>query len=343
MHKLIFLCVVHAKAAKLMSSCKDVRETYDENACCSGTDRTYLSHQFIDASSVLEVVREQNAYAYYPDWGEYWEPVTITRFADGLSESILYQIHDRYVATVPVQQNAYVLSEVSHGVWRTNLSYNTTYESYSGYYVYESIEVHAGADGTLNGGYSLSRFSSCSDEDTDLAYICEANHRNTNGYISTFRKKEEARSFSTICRPPGVLSYVYVNASLSNNKGWRYDFDCTTRTMKAWTTSEASVDDVMHSSALAVHHMNNMENVAFPWIEPTPGELVFAKQHVTASTWPLNVFGVTSGVNAVTYPGFRVVTSTTLEMLGPPTFHSPDGDSVDAYPAQQRGTQYQRP
>ena len=84
-----------------------------------------VPHHFIDASSVLEVIREQNVYAYYPSWGEYWEPVTITRFSDGVSESILYQIYDKHITTIPVQQNAYVLSKVGDGIWRTSLSYNT--------------------------------------------------------------------------------------------------------------------------------------------------------------------------------------------------------------------------
>ena len=325
--------------AKLISSCTDFRQAYNENSCCK-QDHSILSHHFIDASSVLEVIREQNVYAYYPSWGEYWEPVTITRFSDGVSESILYQIYDKHITTIPVQQNAYVLSKVGDGIWRTSLSYNTTYDEYTGFYVYESIEVHAGADGTLNGGYSVSRFSSCSKENTDLAYICEANHRNSNGYISTFRKQEKVQPFSKICSPPAVLSYVHVDASLPMNKGWRYDFNCTTQQMKAWTTSEANVEDVMHSSALAVHHINNLENIEFAWIEPTPGELVFAKQSVIASMWPLNVFGVTSNVNAVTYPGFRVINYTVLEMLGPPTFHSPSGDIIDQYPAQQKGIKY---
>lgn len=152
------------------------------------------------------------------------------------------------------------------------------------------------------------------------------------------------RTFAELCVPPAVLTYVYVDAALPMSKGWRYDFDCTRREMTAWVTEEADVTNLTSARALAVHHMDQSQNVAFAWTEPTPGVITFARRAVPSATWPLNVFGITVGVNAVTYPGFRVTSDEALTMLGPPVFHATGApDVADTYPAQQAGVVYVRP
>lgn len=162
--------------------CSDLQHSYTSSQCCGVTEPKIATCPL--GCSLTDRVTEQNAYAYYPNWGEYWEPVNIVRFSDGTSDLVYYKIYDDYVTTTPRQRSEHILSKVSDGIWRTEMVYNTTYAGYTGFYMYESIEVHAGPDGMLKGGYSLSKFSSCSG---DFAYICEADHDGMHGYISSFR------------------------------------------------------------------------------------------------------------------------------------------------------------
>lgn len=156
------------------------------------------------------------------------------------------------------------------------------------------------------------------------------------------------RPFSSACRAShpdgaGVLTYVHTDATLPLSQAFRYDFDCATKEMTAWTLlpgQGTNVSLLTSSSASAVNSVTG-PNVRFRWSESEPGVLTFGPTPVVPSDWPLNVIGSTAGVDVVEYPGFRLTSMYRLEPLGPPKFYS--GDALvmtDSYPPQQAGTAY---